>query len=75
MANPEFEMPTLREIEVDLALGSDSWTCLLVDDKPAVAPRSDHKVIPLPLAGALWNWFRGRQSTSRWWFEQHLSRP
>lgn len=66
MANAEFEMPTLREIEIDLALGSDSWQSL----------RGTHsKQHPLPLAGALWNWFRGRQSTFPRRFEQPLSRP
>ena len=66
MANPEFEMPTLREIEIDLALGSDSWQSLL-------ATHSNQH--PLPQAGALWKWFRGRQSTLLSRFEQALSRP
>jgi hypothetical protein len=46
MANPEpdystnlnlsadFEMPTAREIEMELALGSESWQSLLTVDKP-----------------------------------------
>lgn len=29
---PNFEMPTAREIELDLALGSDSWQSLLPGD-------------------------------------------
>jgi hypothetical protein len=73
MANPEFEMPTLREIEIDLALGSDGWQSLLAADKPSVA--TDRNENPLPLAGALRNRSRGRRSISRRRFEQPLSRP
>src|SRR5579864_8952183 len=32
-----FEMPTAREIELDLALGSDSWQSLLADEKTSAA--------------------------------------
>lgn len=52
MANPEpdytkdwnlstdIEMPTAREIEMELALGSESWQALLTADKPlAGVPR------------------------------------
>lgn len=35
---PHFDMPSAREIELDLALGSDSWRSLLVSDKPSAAP-------------------------------------
>ncbi len=37
MANLEFEMPTAREIELDLALGSDSWQSLLRGERPSTA--------------------------------------
>jgi hypothetical protein len=33
-----FDMPSAREIELDLALGSDSWQSLLDSDKPSPAP-------------------------------------
>lgn len=36
-----FEMPTAREIELDLALGSDSWQSLL----------AEHEASPMPSAG------------------------
>jgi hypothetical protein len=75
MANPEFEMPTLREIEIDLALGSDGWQSLLAADRPTVAMRADRNDNPLPQAGALGNRSRGRRSISRRRFEQPLSRP
>jgi hypothetical protein len=32
------DMPSAREIELDLALGSDSWQSLLVTDKPSPEP-------------------------------------
>jgi 2-polyprenyl-6-methoxyphenol hydroxylase-like FAD-dependent oxidoreductase len=38
MANVEFEMPTLREIEMDLALDSESWQSLLATDWPSRMP-------------------------------------
>jgi len=36
--NPHFEMPTLAEIEDDLALGSASWRSLLADAQPSAVP-------------------------------------
>ncbi len=38
MANLEFEMPTAREIELDLALASDSWQSLVGAKRPSTAP-------------------------------------
>jgi hypothetical protein len=75
MVNPEFEMPTLREIEIDLALGSDGWQSLLGADKPSAGMRTARNENPLPLAGALGNRSRGRRSISRRRFERPLSRP
>ena len=44
-----FEMPTAREIELDLALGSYSWQSLLTGDEPAAAPAAPRPVVhPLP---------------------------
>ena len=36
--DPYFNMPTAREIELDLALGSDSWLSLLASDQPVPVP-------------------------------------
>jgi hypothetical protein len=33
-----FDMPSAREIELALALGSDSWQSLLASEKPCPAP-------------------------------------
>ncbi len=49
MANADFEMPTLREIEIDLALGSESWQSLLATDKQSPAPApSEHPIADPP---------------------------
>ena len=41
----DFSMPTAREIEVDLALGSDSWQSLLTDRPSRVPPPSGRHAI------------------------------
>ena len=48
MANVD-EMPTLREIEIDLALGSESWQSLLATDKQSTAPAPrEHPIVDPP---------------------------
>lgn len=42
----DFDMPSAREIELDLALGSDSWRSLLVSDtSPVPAPAGCHAIV------------------------------
>jgi len=40
----DFGAPTARELELELALGSDSWLALLRGEKPSIAPRSESRV-------------------------------
>ncbi len=42
----DFGAPTARELELELALGSDSWLALLSVEKPSPTPRSDR--VPRP---------------------------
>ena len=44
--NTDFGAPTTRELELELALGSDSWLALLSAEKPSPKPRSD--CVPRP---------------------------
>jgi hypothetical protein len=55
----DFEMPTAREIEIELALGSDSWQSLLPGHASAmpgaggvVGPPSNRRQAPLRPADA-----------------------
>ena len=43
-----FEMPSAREIELDLALGSDSWQSLLTGDDAAAAPATPRPIVDPP---------------------------
>lgn len=45
---PNFEMPSAREIELDLALGSDSWQSLLTGDDAAAAPATPRPIVDPP---------------------------
>ncbi len=40
----DFGAPTARELELELALGSDSWLALLSAEKPSATPRSEGRV-------------------------------
>jgi hypothetical protein len=46
MANADFEMPTLREIEIDLALGSESWQSLRATEHQSPAPAPAEHAAP-----------------------------